>query len=287
MKKYVLISFILSLVIYYAPLFGSNKSRCSKAQKLINRGLYWSYGFNSRNSYVSLYDITRELRILPLSAICAISQLSCFRKWKNSSYIINHLTNNIPTMSHYSWTKESRTLNKKFNNILSVKRITKFNDNILSIKRITKFNDNIFSVKRITKFNDNFFRIKVYTPNFNNQKFKEISENALSGIKISYRRCSKWNHKVSFRHLKQNLISNNTSNDINTVSLSSTNLVNVNNGNHELIAPNIPNLNSQNPFSHSNIGKFSLCLSWNTNGWNFMKRDSIEYFNTIFKSLFL
>jgi len=55
------------------------------------------------------------LRIPPLSAICAISQLRCFRKWKNSSCIINHLTNNIPTMSHYSWTKESRTLDKKLN----------------------------------------------------------------------------------------------------------------------------------------------------------------------------
>ena len=69
LKKYVLISFILSLVIYYAPLFGSNKSRCSKAQKIINRGLYWSYGFKSRNSSVSLYNITRELRIPPLSAV--------------------------------------------------------------------------------------------------------------------------------------------------------------------------------------------------------------------------
>ena len=58
---------------------------------------------------------TRELRIPPLSTICAISQLRCFRKWKNSSCIINHLTNNIPTMSHYSWTKESRTLDKKLN----------------------------------------------------------------------------------------------------------------------------------------------------------------------------
>ena len=115
MKKYVLISFILSPVLYYAPLFGSNKSRCFKTQKIINRGLYWSYGFKSRNSYVSLYDITRELRIPPLSAICAISQLRCFRKWKNSSCIINHLTNNIPTMSHYSLTKESRTLDKKLN----------------------------------------------------------------------------------------------------------------------------------------------------------------------------
>jgi len=33
---------------------------------------------------------------------------------KNSSCIINQLTDNIPTMSHhYSWTKESRTLDKK------------------------------------------------------------------------------------------------------------------------------------------------------------------------------
>ena len=55
----------------------------------------------------------------------------------------------------------------------------------------------------------------------------------------------------------------------------------------KLIAPNIPNLNSQNSFSHSNTGKFSFCLSWNTNGWNFVKRDNIEYFNTIFKPLFI
>jgi len=85
LKKYILISFIISLVLYYAPLFGSNKSRCSKAQKIINRGLYWSYGFKFCNSYDNLYDITRELRIPPLSSTCAISQLRCFRKWKNSS----------------------------------------------------------------------------------------------------------------------------------------------------------------------------------------------------------
>ena len=34
---------------------------------------------------------------------------------KTPSCIINHLTNDIPTMSHYSWTKESRTLDKKLN----------------------------------------------------------------------------------------------------------------------------------------------------------------------------
>jgi len=37
------------------------------------------------------------------------------KKKKNSSYIFNHLTNNISTMSYYSWTKESRTLDKKLN----------------------------------------------------------------------------------------------------------------------------------------------------------------------------
>jgi len=65
------------------------------------------------------------------------------------------------------------------------------------------FNDNILSVKRVTKFNDSFFRIKVYTPNFNLKKFKKkVFKKALSGVKISYCRCSKWYHKVSFRHFK-------------------------------------------------------------------------------------
>ena len=64
-----------------------------------------------------------------------------------------------------------------------------------------KFNVNILSVKRITNFNDSFFRIKVYNPNFNLKKFKKVFKKALSGVKISYCRCSEWNHKVSFQHL--------------------------------------------------------------------------------------
>jgi len=71
--------------------------------------------------------------------------------------------------------------------------------------RRKKFKDNILSVKRITKFNDSFFRIKVYTPNFNHVKFEELFEKVISGVKISYCRCSKWNHKVSFKHLKTNI----------------------------------------------------------------------------------
>ena len=56
---------------------------------------------------------------------------------------------------------------------------------------------------------------------------------AILDVKISYCRCSKWNRKVSFQHLKQNLISNSTSNNTNTVNLSSINSVNVINGNYQ------------------------------------------------------
>ena len=60
--------------------------------------------------------------------------------------------------------------------------------------RFKKFKNNILSVKRITKFNDSFFRIKVYTPNFKHEKFKEVFEKVIPGVKISYHKCSKWNH---------------------------------------------------------------------------------------------
>jgi len=116
--------------------------------------------------------------------------------------------------------------------------------------RFKIFKDNILSVKRITKFNDSFFRIKVYTLNFNHEKFEEVFEKTISGVKISYRRYSKWNHKVSFQHLKPNLISNNSYKIINSANLCSINLINVINANHELNAPNIPNLNSQKPISY-------------------------------------
>ncbi|KAG4090724.1 hypothetical protein H8356DRAFT_1341342 [Neocallimastix lanati (nom. inval.)] len=121
---------IKHLVLYYAPLFGSNKSRCSKAQKIINRGLYWSYGFKCRNSYVSLYDITRELRIPLLSTVCAISQLRCFRKWKNSSCIINHLTNK------YSYYKLNVLLGKVFKPSKAKKAIIYMENNLGFISEI-------------------------------------------------------------------------------------------------------------------------------------------------------
>jgi len=68
-----------------------------KLKKLLIEDLIEVMDLNLVILMLVLYDITREFRIPPLSAVCAISQLRCFRKWKNSSCIINYLINNIPT----------------------------------------------------------------------------------------------------------------------------------------------------------------------------------------------
>ena len=116
LKRLVLIYYILSTVVYYAPLLGSNKSNTKKAQTILNRGMYWCFGFKSRNSNISLYSISKELNMAPLSGVCAIAQIRCFKKWKDSSCIIAHLINNIPVLSHYSWAKKSKRLfNKNIN----------------------------------------------------------------------------------------------------------------------------------------------------------------------------
>jgi len=107
LKRLILIYYILSTVVYYSPLLGSNKGNTKKAQTILNRGMYWCFGFKSRNSNISLYNISKELYIAPLSGIFAIAQIRCFKKWKNSSCIIAHLINNIPILSHYSWAKKS------------------------------------------------------------------------------------------------------------------------------------------------------------------------------------
>jgi len=44
--------------------------------------------------------------------------------------------------------------------------------------------------KKLINFSDSFFRIKIYTPNFNQAKFEKVFEKAISGVKISYYRCS-------------------------------------------------------------------------------------------------
>lgn len=113
-KKRLFNSVIIGRISYYAPLLGSNKTRTKSLQTLINYAFYWMAGFNNPNSFISLYSITKEFNIPPLSAKCAIAQVRCFNKWKDSQCIIGNLVNNIPPMRYfYTWTKESKTLDRK------------------------------------------------------------------------------------------------------------------------------------------------------------------------------
>jgi hypothetical protein len=47
---------------------------------LVNSGLYWIEGFAKGNSFTSLYCVSKELNITPISAKCAIAQVRCFKK---------------------------------------------------------------------------------------------------------------------------------------------------------------------------------------------------------------
>ena len=113
-KKLLFNSVIIGRISYYAPLRGSNKQRSKSLQTLINKAFYWIAGFNSPNSLISLYAISKEFNIPPLSAKCAIAQIRCFNKWKDSLCIIGYLVNDIPPMRYfYTWAKESKTLQGK------------------------------------------------------------------------------------------------------------------------------------------------------------------------------
>ena len=150
-KRTLISSIVIGRVAYFAPLLGSNKIRTKRTQSLVNKGLYWITGSKDRNSFVSLYTISKELNIPPLSAKCALAQYRCFEKWKNSNCIISTLVNNIPTHRKYFWSKESRTLSRKLSKFESKQMIREFYWNrdllINSIKGKEYINNN-FEVSR-------------------------------------------------------------------------------------------------------------------------------------------
>jgi len=97
-SKKVLQSSVISKVIYYSPLLGSNKSRTTRIQTLINTGLFWCIGSFSKNgktnsenndyirhnSTMSTYALSRDLSIPPITGICAALQIKSFAKWSKS-----------------------------------------------------------------------------------------------------------------------------------------------------------------------------------------------------------
>ncbi|OUM70180.1 hypothetical protein PIROE2DRAFT_1881 [Piromyces sp. E2] len=69
----VIFSVVLGIVAYYAPLLGSNISKTNGTQQLVNKGLFWISGSKNKNSFVSLYILSKELNIPPLSAKCTLT----------------------------------------------------------------------------------------------------------------------------------------------------------------------------------------------------------------------
>ena len=78
------------------------------------------------NSFTSLYCVSKELNVPPLSAKCAIAQVRCFKKWKNSKCIISDLFRDISRCRRHAWDKESKILADKLSKFPSKKAILNF-----------------------------------------------------------------------------------------------------------------------------------------------------------------
>jgi len=120
------LAIVIGQISYYAPLLGSNKDRTRSTQTLVNSGLYWIEGFSKGNSFTSLYCVSKELNVPPLSVKCAIAQVRCFKKWKNSKCIISNLLRDITRCRSHEWDKESKIIADKLDKFPSKKAILNF-----------------------------------------------------------------------------------------------------------------------------------------------------------------
>jgi len=84
---------VIGRVSYYAPLLGSNKERTRSTQTLVNTGLYWIEGFSNRNSYTSLYYVSKELNIPPLLGKCQLLIWPIHYITSNNNIITNNIVN--------------------------------------------------------------------------------------------------------------------------------------------------------------------------------------------------
>ncbi|ORX82364.1 hypothetical protein BCR32DRAFT_292677 [Anaeromyces robustus] len=145
----------------------------------------------------------------------------------------------------------------------------------------------IVSIKRITNFNDNFFKLKVLANKDTTNNIANILKTKLPHTTITHFECSRKNHKYSFSTLKKKI--QQSSND------SSSSLNNFNTSIHIYYSDShlIASIHFLIIFDNSNLNtndqakSFPFCLSWNTNGWNDKKKLSIEFFIAIYKLLFL
>ncbi|ORX64455.1 hypothetical protein BCR32DRAFT_287089 [Anaeromyces robustus] len=167
---------------------------------------------------------------------------------------------------------------------------------------LKEFNKYILSVKRSMCSRGWYFRIKVLSSDFKFDDFKKKFVSYISNASLSYSNCTHYIRKRSLQQIRNQLFSSSTNfNDsINNQSNSTTNFNDsINNQSNSTTTSSQSNTSDSFQRNslvsiHSNLNtlnsikdKFTFCLSWNTNGWNHEKKDSIEYFITLFKPLFL
>jgi len=78
--------------------------------------------FLKRIALLPLYCAPKELNVPSLSAVWAIVQVRCFKKWKNSKCIISNLLRDISRCRRHAWDKESKNLADQLDKFTSKKK---------------------------------------------------------------------------------------------------------------------------------------------------------------------
>ena len=136
----------------------------------------------------------------------------------------------------------------------------------------------ILSIKRITYLNDNFFKIKVVASENTTTNIINILQSKLQHSSIVQLSCSRKNHKHTFSSIRKTMLFDPHYSSAYSDFTHPTSSASVLNSNNSI------SQQSSDPIQN-NI--FSFCLSWNTDGWNHGKKDSIKYFIALYKPLFL
>jgi len=150
------------------------------------------------------------------------------------------------------------------------------------IKEFPDFSNSVVVMKFIIIVHDNFFLIKSLSLEFEINEFISKFNNFIISSSLSTA-----NFKVNFSHSRRQFFSSISYDNSSSSSVASC-FFNANSNNSNSYKYNYFDCDYIYRLLHSEKHKlFSLCLRWNTNGWNYEKGDCIEYFNSLFKPLFL
>jgi len=154
-------------------------------------------------------------------------------------------------------------------------------------KKFPDFSNSVIAVKHIITVHDNFFLIKSLSSSSEINEFISKFNNYIKSSSLSTAKFKGYSHKVNFSHSRRHFFSS-IYNDNSASSSAASCSFSANSNKSNSDKYNYSDPDNCYRLLHSEKHKlFSLCLSWNTNGWNYGKRDGIEYFNSLFKPLFL